>query len=148
MLIYINFHKKAHIYIYIYIYIYKRTTKNTNISQEKVTSISALKGQLQVTKILKIVFAKFTWAVFKSRAFYLTLKNLKWCWFLYSQRNTTPNPWCDKRGCFYPISNSSNVSRFEICRAVSQRVRIVIEFKNIVHNCWCNSLFNFEDFYG
>ena len=59
------------------IYIYKRTTKNINISQEKVTSISALKGQLQVTKILKIVFAKFTWAVFKSRAFYLTLKNLK-----------------------------------------------------------------------
>ena len=139
MLKYVNFHKKNiykrtikliyiyNLYIYIYIYIYKRTIKNI--------SISALKGHLQVIKIMKIVFAKFTWAAFRSPAFYLTFKNLKWCEFLYFQRNTVPNPWSDKKGCFYPVSNSSNVSRFELCRVLSQRVRIFIEFKNIVHNC-------------
>ena len=52
----------------------KKNSKNINISWETVTSISALKFHLQVNKMLKIVFAKFTWAVFRSSAFYLTLK--------------------------------------------------------------------------
>ena len=50
MLIYVNFHKIKHVYIY--------------------------KKKLQVIEMLNIVFAKFTWAVFRSPA-YLTFKNLK-----------------------------------------------------------------------
>ena len=78
------------IYIYIYIYIYIKSSISKNdanlrqLSRNKTCIYiyikkfkSTLKANLQVTEMLNIVFAKFTWSVFRSPAFYLTFKNLK-----------------------------------------------------------------------
>ena len=64
MLIYFNFTKVKNKLLR-----KKQTIKNINRDKKK--------GHLQVTKMLNIVFAKFTRAIFWGPAFYLTFKNLK-----------------------------------------------------------------------